>query len=988
MKKFLFLFAALIFSAYHAEAQYSITGPGNYFQDFNSLGLAPQTWTDNSTLPNWWAQRSGTGTSIDTSKGANTAGNLYNYGPGGQSDRAIGSLGSGNAAAGDFAWGIQFQNNAGTPVTNITVTYVGEQWRKSGVTTPQVIGFYYKISSAPINKLQPDTNASWTAVTQLNFSSPVNTTTASALNGNDPANRITVGSYTISGLNIPAGHYIMLKWDDPDHSGTDHGLAIDSVAISWTVAATSVTTGVISGSPFCLSSLQNNPVSVPYTAAGTFNPGNEFKAYLSDAFGSFAAETEIGSLSSLTSGAISAVIPQGTPTGYQYRIRVKSTDPAFTAADNGSDLTVMSVVPDAFNLASAPGFSQVTLTWSNPPACYDEIMIVAKPFAMISSTPTGDGSQYTANSTDFSDPLNTTFDVSGKVVYKSSTPGTSVTITGLTNFTNYYFKFFARQGTDWSLGNEISDIPQGIADLVITEIMYYASAGTSDTLEYIEILNNDNVAVDLDGYTFDQGVVYTFPSYLLNPGEYILVSKDSLDMLDILGVTAFNWSSGGLNNTGEALVLKNGFGNTIDSVNYEVAAPWPLSSIRKSIQICNPSLDNNVGTNWSNATEIAGFLNAGDTIFGTPGTGCAVVVVLDTLPPVALQAYATALNEVKVIFNEPLDAFWSTDPFNYTFLNAVTSSVVLTPSGDTAVLSLSTPLVAGVYDTIFVTGVADTAWNTMLMTYSFPIVFGQQTTPFDTLVYWVFPTTPDNQIADGGIPANLSQTISRDASFTGSYTYPGGATTYSISSTGWASGANSKYWFVTVNTVGYDSIRFSSKQRSSATGPRNFSADFSLDGVSWTPIPNSNVTVAENFTNGLLSSVKIPDGANNKTNVFLRWVMANDTAVNGGTVVSTGTSRIDDILITGRLNPLVGTEPMDNISTHIVYPNPSTDKINIDYQGEAWYQVMTLTGQIIASDRFSNHTAIDISSFGQGIYLIRITDASDGTIHFSRFIKR
>ena len=41
------------------------------------------------------------------------------------------------------------------------------------------------------------------------------------------ANRVAL-SFTITGLNIPNGTEVMLRWSDPDHSGNDHGLAIDA----------------------------------------------------------------------------------------------------------------------------------------------------------------------------------------------------------------------------------------------------------------------------------------------------------------------------------------------------------------------------------------------------------------------------------------------------------------------------------------------------------------------------------------------------------------------------------------------------------------------------------------------------------------------------------------------------------------------------------------------------------------------------------------
>lgn len=98
-----------------------------------------------------------------------------------------------------------------------------------------------------------------------------------------------------------------------------------------------ITTGTITGSPFCAGSA----VSVPYTISGTFVTGNVFTAQLSSSTGSFASPTNIGTLSSTTAGTINATIPAGASTGTQYRIRVVSGS-LITGSNNGVDLSVTS----------------------------------------------------------------------------------------------------------------------------------------------------------------------------------------------------------------------------------------------------------------------------------------------------------------------------------------------------------------------------------------------------------------------------------------------------------------------------------------------------------------------------------------------------------------------------------------------------------------------------------------------------------------------
>lgn len=215
--------------------QVTMTTTGNYTQDFNTLiSTGSGTWTDNTTIANWYAQRTGTGTTIAADAGAGTGGNLYSYGSAAAADRALGSLGSGNAAAGSFAWGLLLRNTSGTTITDIKITYTGEQWRNSAAAA-QVISFYYKTSASTITALNPNVNATWTAVAALNFTSPITGGVAGALDGNLAANRTTISNIAIPSLSLANNDYIMIKWDDPDHAGTDHGLSIDDVTVSWTV---------------------------------------------------------------------------------------------------------------------------------------------------------------------------------------------------------------------------------------------------------------------------------------------------------------------------------------------------------------------------------------------------------------------------------------------------------------------------------------------------------------------------------------------------------------------------------------------------------------------------------------------------------------------------------------------------------------------------------------------------------------------------------
>ncbi|MDP2388471.1 MAG: gliding motility-associated C-terminal domain-containing protein [Bacteroidota bacterium] len=254
-----------------SQAYSMVTASGTYTQDFNTLPTTGTTtvWADNSNIANWYSQRTGTGNTIAATAGTATGGNLYSFGTGTTTERAIGALGSSNATAGSFAHGVQLQNNTGAIVTSMNIDYVGEQWRNSGAGNVNTITLWYKVSASAITALTPNTNTGWTQITGIDFSSPINSGAAGALDGDLAANR-TALTGSISGVNVPDGSFIMIKWEDPDHTGTDHGLGIDDVSITWNTTAP-CTPPSTQASVFASSSITNSSATISWTAG---NGGN------------------------------------------------------------------------------------------------------------------------------------------------------------------------------------------------------------------------------------------------------------------------------------------------------------------------------------------------------------------------------------------------------------------------------------------------------------------------------------------------------------------------------------------------------------------------------------------------------------------------------------------------------------------------------------------------------------------------------------------
>ncbi|HCM76366.1 MAG TPA: hypothetical protein DIS90_08280 [Cytophagales bacterium] len=196
--------------------------------------------------------------------------------------------------------------------------------------------------------------------------------------------------------------------------------------------------------------------------------------------------------------------------------------------------------------AATPGNASVGLVWINPGA-FDEIMIVAST-ATIATAPTGNGSAYTPNSVFGS---GTAFGL-GFVVYEGT--GTSTTITGLTNGTQYFFKIYARGGTgsaEWSSGVEITSTPVPQPAMGGTFPQTCIDSGTASwtnptTVNRILVFakNNDNGAITIGSPTVNAST-YTantaFGSgtpYENDAAAFCVFSGTSGNSVNVTGLTA------------------------------------------------------------------------------------------------------------------------------------------------------------------------------------------------------------------------------------------------------------------------------------------------------------------------------------------------------------------------------------------------------------------------------------------------------------------
>ena len=171
-------------------APITISGTGSATQDFDALPNTGSTtvWSDDSTLPGWYSQRSGTGTTIIADNGSGSAGGLYSFGSNfdsnGHWDPLVPAM---RSEVSPMAFLSRIHPELWRPSTRSPTP--ASSGGTSGATSAQNITLWYKISPTPITSLSPTSNAGWTAVPSGEFSGPIHTTGTTTLDGNDTANR-------------------------------------------------------------------------------------------------------------------------------------------------------------------------------------------------------------------------------------------------------------------------------------------------------------------------------------------------------------------------------------------------------------------------------------------------------------------------------------------------------------------------------------------------------------------------------------------------------------------------------------------------------------------------------------------------------------------------------------------------------------------------------------------------------------------------------
>ncbi len=182
------------------------------------------------------------------------------------------------------------------------------------------------------------------------------------------------------------------------------------------------------------------------------------------------------------------------------------------------------------------------------------------------------------------------------------------------------------------------------------------------------------------------------------------------------------------------------------------------------------------------------------------------------------------------------------------------------------------------------------------------------TTP-ETIVGWNFEG--DSRAASVYSTNNAGKTVTVVGAGP-TYSFTAGAVGNAVSTTNWHDATTTeKYWLAPFDTTGYENlVLVTSFQRSSGGGPRDFKVQYSTNGSTWNDVAGASVTTADNMTSGVLTAVPLPAALSEQPTAYLRWIVTTTVSVNNGVVGTGGTSRLDEVYIsgvpTGTVDPCAG----------------------------------------------------------------------------------
>ncbi len=219
-------------------------------------------------------------------------------------------------------------------------------------------------------------------------------------------------------------------------------------------------------------------------------------------------------------------------------------------------------------------------------------------------------------------------------------------------------------------------------------------------VEFVEIYNTRDYSINIENFTLDGQTIGAFQI----PGEGYVVLTDESSLGDFVVSNKVGVSSmGALTNSGDQIVLKDQFGNLIDSINY-VTTEWFSDSEKSaggySLERVDPLQPCSDESNWIGTENEDG---------GTPGEQNSVFNDVDETAPNLVSVEVIGGDTLLVVFSEPIDeSTITTSSFD---LDGFTFSSLIKVNYTEYYLVLSSDLTSEVTHSLIIENISDCRGN-------------------------------------------------------------------------------------------------------------------------------------------------------------------------------------------------------------------------------------------------------------------------------------
>lgn len=179
-------------------------------------------------------------------------------------------------------------------------------------------------------------------------------------------------------------------------------------------------------------------------------------------------------------------------------------------------------------------------------------------------------------------------------------------------------------------------------NVLINEIHYNPDI-KSEQVEFIELYNPTAQPIDLFQWTISGGIDFFFPRGSSIPANgFVVIAQNPAALQSKFGIAALGPYVRTLSSDGDEIILNDNQAAVVDQMRYGLGFPWPIvgDAPGHSIQLIQPTLDNEQASSWRSGWPTPGWFNS--TLVDNPPPALAAISHSPQMPTEADRVRITA----------------------------------------------------------------------------------------------------------------------------------------------------------------------------------------------------------------------------------------------------------------------------------------------------------------------------------------------------------